>query len=32
LVEFYRVHGFKPKGEMFQEAKIDHYLMVKEEV
>ncbi|HOH09057.1 MAG TPA: GNAT family N-acetyltransferase [bacterium] len=32
LVEFYRVHGFEPKGEMFQEAKIDHYLMVKEEV
>ncbi|HNW61122.1 MAG TPA: GNAT family N-acetyltransferase [bacterium] len=29
LVDFYRVHGFEPKGEMFQEAKIDHYLMVK---
>ncbi len=32
LADFYRVHGFEPRGEMFQEAKIDHYLMVKEEV
>ncbi|HOT98686.1 MAG TPA: GNAT family N-acetyltransferase [bacterium] len=31
LVEFYRMHGFEPKGEMFQEAKIDHYLMVRED-
>lgn len=31
LVEFYRVHGFEPRGEMFQEAKIDHYLMVRED-
>jgi predicted GNAT family N-acyltransferase len=31
LVDFYRVHGFEPKGEMFQEARIDHFLMVKEE-
>jgi len=31
LVDFYRVHGFEPKGGMFQEARIDHFLMVKEE-
>lgn len=31
LVEFYRIHGFEPRGEMFQEAKIDHFLMVREE-
>lgn len=30
LVDFYRVHGFEPKGEMFQEAKIDHFLMVRD--
>jgi predicted GNAT family N-acyltransferase/uncharacterized RDD family membrane protein YckC len=29
LVEFYRQHGFEPRGEMFREAGIDHYLMVK---
>jgi predicted GNAT family N-acyltransferase len=28
LVEFYRQHGFKIKGDLFQEADIDHYLMV----
>ncbi len=31
LVDFYGVHGFVPRGEMFQEAKIDHFLMVREE-
>jgi predicted GNAT family N-acyltransferase/uncharacterized RDD family membrane protein YckC len=29
LVTFYRQHGFEPRGEMFREAGIDHYLMVK---
>ena len=29
LVEFYRRHGFEPRGALFQEAGIDHYLMVK---
>jgi predicted GNAT family N-acyltransferase len=28
LVNFYQVHGFKARGEIFQEAGIDHYLMV----
>jgi predicted GNAT family N-acyltransferase len=31
LVDFYRVHRFEPRGEIFQEAAIDHYLMVREE-
>jgi predicted GNAT family N-acyltransferase len=31
LVDFYRVHGFEPQGEMFQEAKIDHFVMVKQD-
>ena len=30
LVDFYRKHGFEPRGEIFQEAGIDHYLMVRE--
>ncbi len=29
LVDFYRAHGFEPRGELFQEAGIDHYLMVR---
>ncbi len=29
LVEFYRRHGFEPRGERFQEAGIDHYLMIR---
>jgi predicted GNAT family N-acyltransferase len=28
LVDFYKAHGFKVKGEMFLEAGIEHYLMV----
>lgn len=31
LADFYSVHGFAIKGEIFQEANIDHYLMVYEE-
>ena len=30
LVDFYAKHGFVKKGDMFQEAGIDHYFMVKE--
>ncbi len=29
LTDFYRQHGFEVKGELFQEANIDHYLMIK---
>jgi predicted GNAT family N-acyltransferase len=29
LVDFYRQHGFEPRGELFQEAGIDHFLMVR---
>ena len=31
LANFYAMHGFVRQGEMFQEANIDHYLMVKED-
>ncbi len=31
LSDFYGVHGFRTKGDIFQEANIDHYLMVYEE-
>jgi predicted GNAT family N-acyltransferase/uncharacterized RDD family membrane protein YckC len=31
LVDFYRVHGFVPRGEKFEEAGIEHYLMVRGE-
>jgi predicted GNAT family N-acyltransferase len=31
LEAFYGTHGFTRKGEMFQEAKIDHYLMIRED-
>ena len=30
LVTFYRQHGFREQGDIFQEAGIDHYLMVHE--
>ena len=29
LVEYYRAHGFEPRGDLFVEAGIDHYLMVR---
>jgi len=29
LANFYRVHGFETRGEIFQEAGIDHYLMMR---
>ncbi len=29
LVDFYRAHGFEKVGELFQEAGIDHYLMIR---
>jgi predicted GNAT family N-acyltransferase len=29
LVRFYHQHGFTCRGERFQEAGIDHYLMVR---
>ena len=29
LVDFYAQHGFEKKGELFREAGIDHYLMVR---
>jgi predicted GNAT family N-acyltransferase len=29
LTDFYASHGFEIRGEMFQEADIDHYLMVR---
>lgn len=29
LVDFYRKHGFEIVGEMFKEADIDHYLMIR---
>jgi len=31
LVDFYRRHGFEPHGELFQEAGIDHYLMIRDD-
>jgi predicted GNAT family N-acyltransferase len=31
LTDFYAHHGFKTQGDLFQEAGIDHYLMVLEE-
>jgi len=31
LEKFYAVHGFKRQGERFQEAGIDHYLMIRED-
>ena len=31
LEDFYRRHGFHPRGEMFDEAGIDHVLMILEE-
>ncbi len=31
LAGFYGMHGFLTRGEIFQEANIDHYLMVYEE-
>lgn len=31
LTGFYGKHGFSALGEIFQEADIDHYLMVKED-
>lgn len=30
LTEFYRKHGFEVVGDMFKEAGIDHYLMVRD--
>lgn len=29
LVEFYRKHGFEIVGDMFKEAGIDHYVMIR---
>ncbi|HMA62400.1 MAG TPA: GNAT family N-acetyltransferase [bacterium] len=31
LTDFYGYHDFEVKGEMFQEADIDHYLMVRKD-
>lgn len=31
LEDFYRRHGFRPRGEIFDEAGIDHVLMILEE-
>ncbi|MBN1479441.1 GNAT family N-acetyltransferase [candidate division KSB1 bacterium] len=31
LVDYYATHGFMRRGTMFQEAGIDHYLMILEE-
>jgi len=31
LTEYYAAHGFVKKGELFDEAGIDHYLMVLDE-
>ncbi len=31
LVDYYAKHGFVRQGEIFDEAGIDHYLMVREE-
>jgi len=31
LCDFYRRYGFEVQGPMFQEANIDHYLMVRED-
>jgi predicted GNAT family N-acyltransferase len=31
LCGYYARHGFEVRGEMFQEAGIDHYLMVRED-
>ena len=29
LTDFYRKHGFEIVGDMFKEANIDHYLMIR---
>lgn len=31
LEDFYRCHGFRPRGDSFDEAGIDHVLMILEE-
>ena len=31
LAEFYRKHGFEIVGDMFKEAGIDHYLMIRDD-
>lgn len=31
LTDFYRKHGFEIVGDMFKEAGIDHYLMIRED-
>jgi predicted GNAT family N-acyltransferase len=31
LVRFYHQHGFNRRGDLFQEAGIDHYLMVRQD-
>lgn len=31
LVDFYKKHGFEIIGDMFKEAGIDHYLMIRNE-
>ena len=28
LIDFYRKHGFEPRGDVFKEADIDHVLMI----
>lgn len=32
LRDFYAKHGFEVSGDIFQEAGIDHYLMIKEDI
>ena len=32
LAEFYRRHGFETRGDIFQEANIDHYLMIRHDL
>ncbi|MBU6391244.1 MAG: GNAT family N-acetyltransferase [Planctomycetota bacterium] len=31
LVDFYRKHGFEVVGDVFREANIDHYLMIRDD-
>ena len=31
LADFYRKHGFEIVGNMFKEAGIDHYLMIRDD-
>lgn len=31
LTDFYRKHGFEIAGDMFKEADIDHYLMIRDD-